>query len=203
MDLAFSDGQAIHVRSDATLKHRIAVDHQVMRCDCGGHARLMGIYELDTFLCRDVFENDLQARMTLPQWFEHRVDESGLTVKVIDGLVLGSHLTYTETNIVDSEEDLRNRPEWVGDVNIDWSLSEQITITLTGIYVSEREDSSIPTGDTTLDAYTRFDGTIVWKPSNNVELALMVTNLMDEDYEETVGFPAPGISPFITGKIIF
>jgi outer membrane receptor protein involved in Fe transport len=56
-------------------------------------------------------------------------------------------------------------------------------------------DSSIPTGDVRLDAYTRVDVSASWQLSPRFEAYLAIDNLTDQEYEEFVGFEARGIAP--------
>jgi vitamin B12 transporter len=56
-------------------------------------------------------------------------------------------------------------------------------------------DSSIPTGEVHLDAYTRVDVSASWKLSEKFEAYLAVDNLTDQQYEEFVGFESRGIAP--------
>jgi outer membrane receptor protein involved in Fe transport len=57
----------------------------------------------------------------------------------------------------------------------------------------ETFDSSIPTDDLFLDSYNRLDVTATLKYSDKLNLLLSVDNLLDENYEEAIGFPSPGI----------
>jgi vitamin B12 transporter len=56
-------------------------------------------------------------------------------------------------------------------------------------------DSSIPTGDVRLDAYTRVDVSASWEISERFEAYLALDNLTDQQYEEFVGFESRGIAP--------
>ena len=50
-------------------------------------------------------------------------------------------------------------------------------------YTSERVD---------IDAYTLVDLAASWKLTRSLELTGRITNLLDEDYEEVLGFSRPG-----------
>ena len=58
--------------------------------------------------------------------------------------------------------------------------------------VGESNDSSIPTGDMTLSGYDRVDVTATFKPSVKMSILLSVDNLLDEDFQEAIGFPSTG-----------
>ena len=53
----------------------------------------------------------------------------------------------------------------------------------------------MPTGEQALDAYTRVDLALTWTLTPHWRLFLAVDNLLDEDYEEAIGFPAPSFRP--------
>ncbi len=55
------------------------------------------------------------------------------------------------------------------------------------------EDSAIPTGRVTLDDYTRVNVSSIWSAYSNLDLIFAVDNLLDSDYEETIGNTAVGI----------
>jgi outer membrane receptor protein involved in Fe transport len=118
-------------------------------------------------------------------------------------LALAGHLTYTSTDIEGTAEELRNRPEWRAGGSALWHPRPDLAITLDALYVGEVLDSSIATGDRTLDPYLRFDFAITWTAMPNVELSLALDNLSDADYEEAVGFPAPGIRPRLAVRMKF
>ena len=140
------------------------------------------------------------------------VNRSEVTAKGIEASVdlrphpkwnCSGHLTYTETNIEDTTEELRNRPEWRGGVNLNWNLHEDVSLTTAVLYVGEILDSSIPTGDLTLDDYLRVDVAGTWQASPNLEFGMAIDNLFDTDYEENVGFPAPGVQARLSARVRF
>lgn len=118
-----------------------------------------------------------------------------LNVRPNDVFWINGNLTYAETDIRETEEELRNRPEWWGGLSVLWQPLGKFKISLSAVFVGESLDSSIPTGDVELDPYARFDLALTLKAHENVELFAAVDNLFDAGYEQFVGFPAPGISP--------
>jgi vitamin B12 transporter len=56
-------------------------------------------------------------------------------------------------------------------------------------------DFSVPTGEQRLDDYTRTDLAVTWTIIPRLQVFLKVMNIFDADYEEVIGFPAPGINP--------
>jgi iron complex outermembrane receptor protein/vitamin B12 transporter len=129
--------------------------------------------------------------------------EASLNVAPWSRLDFLAHLTYLESNIEGTDEPLRNRPEWRGGFSIRWRPLASLDVLLKALFVGEVFDSSIPTGDVTLDAYTRVDLAVTWTVHTTVSLLLAVDNLFDADYEEFVGFPAPGINPRLGVRVRF
>lgn len=118
--------------------------------------------------------------------------EGGVGLWIDDNLSVNAHLSYVDTDIKGTTEALRNRPEWRGDLNLRWQPVPKAVLRLNVLYVDKVFDSSIPTGDVTLDDYTRVDISGVWKIQPNLQIGLHLDNLFDADYEEYVGFVSPG-----------
>lgn len=121
-----------------------------------------------------------------------------MSIHVQPWSVLGftSHLTYVKTDIKGSDAQLRNRPEWRGGFAIRWQALPMLQVHLKALFVGEVQDASIPRPDiTTLDAYARVDLAVNWTINPTWLVFLTVDNLFDADYEEFIGFPAPGINP--------
>jgi len=121
--------------------------------------------------------------------------EMGVNIKPSSKLRLAGHLTYLETKILGTSEELRNRPKWRGGLSLIWNIKPALIMNLDSVTVGEVFDSSVPTGDVTLDAYTRLDLAVTWEPKPTWRVFLAVDNFLNEDYQEFVGFPAPGITP--------
>jgi outer membrane cobalamin receptor len=124
-----------------------------------------------------------------------------------DGFELAGHLALSEQWLVDAsvtharsriaatDAELRNRPEWRGGLAAHWSPIAALRLSAAATYVGTSLDSSIPTGDVRLDAYTRVDVSASWQASDHLEAYLAIDNLTDQQYEEFVGFESRGIAP--------
>jgi outer membrane cobalamin receptor len=121
--------------------------------------------------------------------------EMSLQVQPWSILGLTTHLTYVETDIESRGARLRNRPKWRGGFAIDWRPLSVLAINLRALFVGDALDFAVPTGERELDAYTRVDLAVTWRVASTWELFLAIDNLFDEDYEEAIGVPAPGIAP--------
>ncbi len=70
-----------------------------------------------------------------------------------------------------------------------------MTVRAAALIVGAVKDWSVPTGDVTLDPWGRVDLSASWRFRKRVELYLEIDNLFDANYEEVIGFRAPGIRP--------
>jgi outer membrane cobalamin receptor len=120
--------------------------------------------------------------------------ETDVSFQARPDLYLSSHLTYVDTDIEGTGEELRNRPKWRGGFTALWRPFSSLVVNVETLYVGRSLDSSIPTGDRYLDAYTRANLAMTWSVSPKWRYSLAVDNLFNTDYEEAIGFPAPGIS---------
>ena len=129
--------------------------------------------------------------------------ELSLNLAPMSRLNFLAHLTYLNSDIKGTTEPLRNRPEWRGGFSVRWRPLVKLDMLLKALFVGEVQDSSIPTGDVTLDSYARIDLAVNWTLNPTFAIWLTVDNLFDADYEEFVGFPAPGINPRLGVRIRF
>jgi outer membrane cobalamin receptor len=100
--------------------------------------------------------------------------------------------TYLDLELVDDDEPLRQRPDWRAGVMLRWLPSDRWLIDASWMYAGETFDSSVPTGDQFLDGYDRLDLTATWSMSARLDAVLSITNLLDAEYYEAIGFPAAG-----------
>lgn len=117
---------------------------------------------------------------------------SRLDMNLLDDTSVGINITYVDTEVVDSDELLRNRPNWKAGFTFYQRIANQVSLVLRAHYVGKRLDSSIPTGTRELDAYFRIDTGLNWEIRPGMHLGLFVDNLLDEEYEELVGFVSSG-----------
>ncbi len=115
--------------------------------------------------------------------FEYEVNES---------LRLVAQATYLDLDLRNDDSDLRQRPDWRGGLGVRWAPSDAWLIDAAWLYSGETYDTSIPTGDSYLDGYSRIDVTTTYRVSDKFKLVASVDNLLDEKYFEAIGFPAIG-----------
>ena len=121
--------------------------------------------------------------------------EMSLSARPWPSLSVTTHLTYLQTNIQGTTQQLRNLPKWRGGFAIQWLPRPDLDLSLHTVVVGELLDFSIPTGVRPLDAYARVDLAVTWTINTHWKLFLAVDNLFDTVYHEFIGFPGPGISP--------
>ena len=121
--------------------------------------------------------------------------EFELNARLFDSLDFNGNLTFTDTDIRDTRDDLLNRPRWQGALTLIWTPVEDVTIRAAALVVGSVKDSSVPTGNVTLDPWGRVDLSASWRVRKHLRLYLEIDNLFDSNYAEAVGFRAPGIRP--------
>src|SRR6185503_3140374 len=137
----------------------------------------------------------------------NRVDTEGFELAgsfgVSEDWRLTGTVTHARSRIASSGAELRNRPDWRAGAAAYWTPAAELRLSLSATYVGTALDSSIPTGDVRLDAYTRFDFAASWQAAKNFEAYLALENLTDQQYQEFVGFTARGILPRAGARFSF
>lgn len=134
---------------------------------------------------------------------------------------VGASLTWTDTEVLDSGfqegegatfvegEPLLRRPEWQGGVRgaLDVGVVE---LSLGVRSVGERSDrdfAAFPATPVSLEAYRLLSAGVRWSVvepgggSPGVTLELRGENLLDETYQELLGFPGPGRGLYVGGRL--
>lgn len=121
--------------------------------------------------------------------------EMELRVRPHDNVELTGNATYNDLDILNSSDDLLNRPRWRASVAALWTPRPDVTLRTTMLYVGTVKDSSVPTAQHTLDAWVRVDLAAFWRVLEDLTLYVQVDNLFDNEYQEAIGFPSQGIRP--------
>ncbi len=102
--------------------------------------------------------------------------------------------TYLDTEDLDTGLQLLRRPETSSNLVLTFS-SKSWTANLTGRYVGDRDDVDPITFERRVnDSHTRLDVGGQWRAARHLAPYLRIENLLDEEYAEALGFPAPGIT---------
>ena len=113
-------------------------------------------------------------------------------VRPLDKLSIALSYTFVDLEVEDSDINLRNRPKHRAGLSVNYSILENLQLAVNAAYVGKAFDSSIPTGEVKLDSYTRVDVALNYK-WRNLLATFAIDNLLDERYEQFVGFQQPGI----------
>ena len=118
--------------------------------------------------------------------------ELGAAVQPYPNLGLRAYALSTRTDVKHDPAKLKNRPDWRGGAEVRWRVRDGLDTSLNALYVGRVRDTSVPTGDVKLDPYIRVDLAITYTVQPGLQTFVSIENLFDHDYEEFVGFPAPG-----------
>ena len=121
--------------------------------------------------------------------------EFELSARLFDALDINGNLTFTDTDIRHTSDDLLSRPRWRGALALIWTPVKDVTVRAAALIVGAVKDESVPTGKATLDPWGRVDLSASWRVREHVSLYLEIDNLFDSNYAEVIGFRAPGIRP--------
>ena len=130
-----------------------------------------------------------------------RVDTSGVEwqahwFNADNTISLVAHASYTDIDVKESVSVLTGRPQWRAGSSLGWQITNSLRTGLDYQLVGEQYATSQHTGAVTLeklDAYNRMDANLFWSISDSLEINVTVENLFDEDYQNAIGFPAPGL----------
>jgi vitamin B12 transporter len=100
--------------------------------------------------------------------------------------------TYLETED-DEGLPLLRRPEWSGSATVHGSFSQHLNGDITVYYVGDRDDIDPITFERTqASSYTSGDISLAYSLWNGIEITGRVLNVLDKEYQEVIGYPAPG-----------
>jgi vitamin B12 transporter len=117
--------------------------------------------------------------------------EMAVDMVVSERLSISAFASYNDIDVISSGQ-LRQRPDWQGGFELNYAASEQSQVYARASRLGDNFDSSIPTGDQTLNAYTRVDLAASWQVSEQLRFDAAIDNLLDKEHFEAIGFPATG-----------
>lgn len=120
------------------------------------------------------------------------VDGAELQVRIPVGrsLAISGHASWLDMTLRNSDARLLQRPDWRGGVDLSWSPSQRWTLRAAWLRSGRTWDSSVPSGDVTLDAYDRIDFAATVNVSDRLQAILTMDNAFDANYYEAAGFPS-------------
>lgn len=130
--------------------------------------------------------------------------ESFVTARATDDLTVRASYTYMDTLDKTTGAELRQRPRNKGSVEATYAFTAKFRSTVGVQRVGEREDLNFATYQAeTLAAYTLVNLYASYDVRRNVTLFGRVENMMDEEYEQVLGYGTPGRAGYGGVKVTF
>jgi len=136
--------------------------------------------------------------------------EGGFSIKPIQGLELRGNVTYLNTKDEETKEELPRRPRYVWYLSANYRWNNRLTLNLdVNIVGSTRSDydAITPHGRYLLGRNPKYKKVDLaasytllneWRFLKGLKLIGRIENLLDDQYQEAKGFPAPGFN-FLVG----
>jgi len=113
------------------------------------------------------------------------------------------HGTFSHIELNRGEDELFYRPESYGGMRVDWRPSTLWTVHADAQAVGKRLGSSVPTGVQSMRAYTRVNLAVARKVGKRATLFAAVDNLLNDAYQQGVGFPDSGVQARLGASLNF
>lgn len=163
---------------------------------------LEGRFTADVTYFRNEFEELIDWANVGGTWMPENVSkaeaeglEVALKAKVLDNLTLQSTYTYQDTADKQNDRQLRRRPKHSASLQAAYSPLEELALNLRVLVVRDRIDTTSGVV-TDMDNYVTVDLNAVYKVLDQLEAHLRIDNLLDGDFEDTIGFQSPGIAVY-------
>ena len=122
--------------------------------------------------------------------------------KINDKIVFKNSINFLKSNIRDSSDELRKRPEYKFLSSLAYNNKNHAFYIILKSF-GKSFDSSIPTGNDHLDSYQVFDASYKKKMSSNNYFKISMDNILDKDYQKSIGFNDNGRNINISYKMNF
>ncbi len=151
-----------------------------------------------TRITASVFRNDYTDLIDFaPELFTNvnraQTQISGFTVsgesQLSNALLWSAAVTHID---IDSADEIRGRPDWYGNASLIWSALNTLDLGASAVFNSSFTELSIPTGVAAIDGHFAVDLHGALEVNEALTFSLALRNVFDADYQEAVGFPAPG-----------
>jgi vitamin B12 transporter len=157
------------------------------------------------------FHNDIRDLIDYNDTFTSLVNVGRATTQGIETFVyfaatkhLGLSASYTYTLAMDDEtsQQLLRRPKHKASVSATWRPLRRLTLVASGTYVGARPDVTyVGLPGATAKPYTLVDLDANYRLTDRVTLFGRIDNLLDEHYQDIVGFLRPGLAVYGGVKI--
>lgn len=121
---------------------------------------------------------------------------------ISDKVYLKNSINFLESNIKDSSDQLRKRPEYKFLSSLAYSYKKD-TFYITLKSVGKSFDSSIPTGNDNLKGYQVLDVLYKKELTDNNYFKISMDNILNKDYQKSIGFNDNGRNINISYEINF
>jgi iron complex outermembrane receptor protein/vitamin B12 transporter len=165
-----------------------------LRWDAAAQLRLELTYFFNDF--EDLVDFDEESFRNVNR---SEVETSGVEVQAswqpMESLNLSAQATYTDLDVKNENTVLTGRPDWTAGLVGEWAIFRNWSTVLDYHWTGEQYAASRHTGEEVtgkLDDFHSLDWVLRWQPRDFVQVQLSVDNLLDEDYENAVGFPGSG-----------
>lgn len=115
--------------------------------------------------------------------------ELSVSVRPFAGVEVQANVTYAS---IGSAVALRSRPSWQGSGRAAWRAAPAWTIELSARWNGSLIDASVPTGTVTLSGHFELGAGAQWEASPHIRVIATIDNILGENWQAAVGFPAPG-----------
>lgn len=113
---------------------------------------------------------------------------------------VGSVHVKGSATFLDSDQDgvqEQRRPEFLGSATINWDATDRLSLSAYVDHTGSQIDTNFANFQLVeLDSFTLFGARAAWSLSDHVVLTLRGENLLNENYQELVGYASPGRSVF-------
>ena len=127
--------------------------------------------------------------------------ELALRLRPWDALQCFGTWTYTDAVDLSTKDKLVRIPANKVGFAVDYAFLERWRLNLHTTLVSHQEESVGTNNRQRVKQYGRLDGSLTFQATKNLQVYGRIENLFDRHYSEVLGFPAPGTSFFIGGKV--
>ena len=112
---------------------------------------------------------------------------------------LMAQISYSDINTFEPDLNLRRRPKYKGSIKVSYQVMPALSLTARYTINDSYFDSSVPTGAIELDGFNQLDVSAHWQTHGNLTWRLHISNLLDSEHEEAIGFSNTG--PNITVRV--
>ena len=113
------------------------------------------------------------------------------------------HASWMDSNIVNVDQELRGRPQWKAGMQWLYDMTSTLQASVEYLRMDEVVEASrhtLQSVDYRLDAYHTLDLGLNWRVTPRLRLRAAVSNVLDEHYQQAVGFTAAGVFPYLAIK---